>query len=339
MVGIKHVAERAGVSIGTVSNVLNRPAMVAPVTRQRVLEAITELGYVRNEQARALRAGRSRTVGLVVLDVANPFFTDVAAGVEQVADEHGIVITLCNSSDQRERERRHLALLAEQRVQGVLITPVDAREPELDTLVGRGIPVVLVDRSSGDRRRCSVAVDDVLGGRLVGEHLLEQGHRRVAFLGGPLSLTQLADRRRGLALALGAGPVPVEPLVLETEALSIVEGARAGQRIAAMPAPERPTAVACGNDLVALGLLQGLTTAGLRVPHDVAVVGYDDIIYAAAAAVPLSSVRQPREALGRAAAELLFSEIDQPQGHQHQQLLFAPELVVRASSAEAPRTS
>src|SRR6266704_2589098 len=121
---VKEVARRAGVSVGTVSNVLNRPEIVAPPTRQRVLDAIAELGFVRNESARALRAGRSRTVGLVVLDVANPFFTDLARGVEDEANKAGLAVILCNSDDQERKEKRYLELLEEHRVQGVLITPV-----------------------------------------------------------------------------------------------------------------------------------------------------------------------------------------------------------------------
>lgn len=332
-ISIKQVAERAGVSLGTVSNVLNRPELVAPGTRQRVLDTIAELGFVRNEAARALRAGHSRTVGLVVLDVANPFFTDVAAGVEAVADQRGVTISVCNSGESRERERRHLEHLQEQRVQGVLITPVDTRNPSLDQLVGHGIPVVLVDRGSGRRNRCSVAVDDVRGGRLVGDHFAEHGHRRVAFVGGPMAIKQVSDRRRGLTAALSLATPGVDLTVLETDALNIAEGVRAGKRITALPPSRRPTAVACANDLLALGVLQTLTTAGINVPQDVAIVGYDDIIYAEAAVVPLSSVRQPRELLGRTAADLLFEEIADPTGHEHRQVVFAPELVVRSSSA------
>jgi DNA-binding LacI/PurR family transcriptional regulator len=334
-VSIKEVAAQAGVSIGTVSNVLNRPDVVAPATRERVLAAIASLGFVRNEAARSLRVGRSRTVGLVVLDVANPFFTDVAAGVETVADQHGATITLCNSGERRERESRHLEHLEEQRVQGVLITPVDTRSAEVDRLVGRGIPVVLVDRGAGRRDRCSVAVNDIGGGRLIGEHLAERGHRRVAFVGGPMSIKQVSDRRRGLSQALAASGQDVDLTVLESRALSIAEGTRLGHQLAQMTDAARPTAVSCANDLLALGLLQALTTAGLRVPHDVAIVGYDDIVYAEAAAVPLSSVRQPREQLGRTAAELLFEEIDGAAEHRHRRVVFAPELVVRASSGSS----
>jgi LacI family transcriptional regulator len=329
-VSVKEVAALANVSVGTVSNVLNRPDRVAVATRRRVEAAITELGFVRNEAARALRAGWSRSLGLVVLDVANPFFTDVAAGVEAVADAHGMTISLCNSGDDREREQRHLARLAEQRVQGVLITPVDDRSAQLRTLVQRGVPVVLVDRIGPGRSRCSVSVDDVEGGRLVAEHLMQRGHRRTAFVGGPAHIRQVADRRRGLTAALDdAG---CELAVLETAALSLAEGRAAAERLVGAASRRRPTAVACANDLLALGLLQGMVAAGVRVPDDIAIVGYDDIAFAAAATVPLTSVRQPRELLGRTAAELLLEEIEEPDKHTHRQVQFKPELVVRDSS-------
>lgn len=336
---IREVARHAGVSLGTVSNVLNRPENVASSTREKVLASIRELGFVRNESARTLRSGRSRTVGLVVLDVANPFFTDVARGAEDVAEENSMVVTLCNSSEDSQREARHLDHLERQRVQGVLITPVDGNNPRLDRLIERGIPVVLVDRGAGARNRCSAAVNDELGGRLAVTHLLEQGNRHIAFVGGPVAIQQVADRYAGAQAAVAAftesqnanAEAPVLDLV-ETEALTLKTGGAAGGRIAAMPAGERPTAVFCANDLIALGLLQEVVRQGLRVPQDIAIVGYDDIDYAAAAVVPLSSVRQPRDQLGRAAAEMLFDEINGGDSHRHRQIVFEPELVVRESS-------
>jgi DNA-binding LacI/PurR family transcriptional regulator len=329
--GIKDVAAEAGVSVGTVSNVLNRPDIVAAATRDRVLAAIARLGFVRNESARQLRAGRSRSIGLVVLDVANPFFTDVARGAEAVADARDTLVLLCNTGEQPQRELRHLEMLEQQRVLGVLITPVDTKSPRIDAMISRGMPVVLVDRRANRRSCCSVSVDDVLGGRLAAAHLFAHGHRRIAFVGGPLSIQQVRERRRGTEKALGdaAGDLTV----LETATLSASAGRQAAEQLAALPASRRPTGVFCANDLIALGLLQELTRCGLRVPDDVAVVGYDDIDNAAAAVVPLSSVRQPRELLGRTAAELLFQEIEEGTGHRHRQVVFEPELVVRESSA------
>lgn len=332
MTSIREVAARAAVSVGTVSNVLNRPAAVSPATLAKVRAAITELGFVRNESARQLRAGRSRTVGLVVLDVANPFFTDLARGAERVLDELGSVVIMCNSGQDPAREARHLDMLEQQRVLGVLITPVDETRPQLADLVARGTPVVLVDRGATDAQRCSVAVDDVLGGRLAGEHLVERGHVRTAFVGGPSTIRQVAERLEGFTGVVLAR-TGTAPEVVETESLSVPAGRRAAEQLAALPVERRPTAVFCANDLLAMGVLQHVTSRGLRVPDDLAIVGYDDIDYAAAAAVPLSSVGQPREELGRTAVQLLLDEADDPTGHRHRHVVFAPELVVRESSS------
>jgi LacI family transcriptional regulator len=337
-VSIREVAARAGVSVGTVSNVLNRPDVVAAPTRRRVQAAIRELGFIRNESARQLRAGRSRTIGLVVLDVANPFFTDVARGVEDEASESGLVVILCNSDDQKAKESRYLEVLEEHRVQGILITPVAVADKRLAQLQARGIPVVLLDSRSPSRGQCSVSVDDVLGGDLAVSHLLEAGHDQIAFVGGPLSIRQVADRRDGAIRALERAGADAEQLhVMETSALNVAAGQRAGAAIADLPAASRPTAVFCANDLLALGVLQEMTTRRIRVPERVAVVGYDDVDFAAAAAVPLSSVRQPRHQLGRAAAQLLIEEALGAGSHRHRQVVFEPDLVVRASSQRRPR--
>jgi LacI family transcriptional regulator len=332
-VGIKDVAAHARVSVATVSNVLNRPEIVAEATRKRVLASIGMLGFVRNESARQLRAGRSRMIGLVVLDVANPFFTDVARGVEDEASKSGLSVILCNSDDKREKETRYLELLAEHRVQGVLLTPVTGADERIAALQRRGTPVVLVDSRSPSRGQCSVSVDDVLGGDLALSHLIEAGHDRVAYVGGPMSIRQVSDRRDGAVRALRrAGRSADDLRVIETAALNVPAGQAAGASIAGLPAGERPTAVFCANDLIALGLLQEMTRHGIRVPGDIAIVGYDDVEFAAAAAVPLSSIRQPRQELGRTAAQLLISEALDDDTHRHRQVIFEPELVVRQSS-------
>ena len=334
---MKDVAARAGVSLGTVSNVLNRPELVSERTRRRVQAAIDALGFVRNESARQLRGGGSRTLAYVVFDAANPFFTDVAAGAQATADAAGLALFLCNSGEDRERQAAYLDLLEQQRVEGVLITPVDPADPRLAALSRRGTPVVVVDRGAGPEH-CSVTVDDVLGGDLAATHLLDLGHRRIAFVGGPRGIGQVADRIAGAERAITrAGAEPLT--VLETEKLNIAEGRRAGERFAGLPAAQRPTAAFCANDLLALGLLQQMVHLGLRVPEDVAIVGYDDIEFASAAAVPLTSVAQPRQRLGRTAAELLLAEARGGADHEHQHVVFAPELVVRASTGLRPVTS
>ncbi len=334
---VKDVAALAGVSLGTVSNVLNRPERVSTPTRSRVEDAMKQLGFVRNESARQLRVGRSNTVAYVMLDATNPFFTDVAQGMEGVAEAAGLSLFLCNSDQRAERERTYLSRLEQQRVQGVLITPSDLQSPLLTELPERGTPVVIVDRTLVPRTHCSVAVDDDLGGRLAVDHLLDLGHERVAFVGGPVQLGQVRDRLQGAGAAWAeAGRQPDRLTVLDTDGLTVAEGSRAAQRIAGTSRRNRPTAVFCANDLLALGLLQGWLGLGLRVPDDLAVVGYDDIDFAGAAAVPLTSVRQPRRDLGRRAAELLLAETADPgngHAHEHEQVCFTPELVARASTS------
>jgi LacI family transcriptional regulator len=335
---VKEVATRAGVSLGTVSNVLNRPHLVSDRTRAIVNAAITELGFVRNEVARALRTGRTNTIAYVCLDAANPFFTDVARGVEDAVSETGAAAFLCNSDESIIREGRYLDLLEQQRVLGILVTPVDPTSERLRELPRRGTPVVVVDRVVPNRELCSVSVDDVLGGELGVAHLLAIGHERIGFVGGPMLLGQMIDRLAGARRAMSAaGLKPDDIVVIETNAPTISDGREAGARIAGLPVAQRPTAVLCANDLLALGLLTQSLQLGLDVPGDLAIVGYDDIEFAAAAAVPLTSVRQPRHRLGLTAGELLLQEVSGENGHDHQQVEFAPELVVRASTSAKPR--
>jgi LacI family transcriptional regulator len=326
---IRDVAERAGVSVGTVSNVLNNSPRVSPDATERVRAAIAELGYVRNDAARQLRAGRSTTVGLVVLDVRNPFFTDVARGVEDEAAKHGLSVLLGNSSEDAQRESGYLDLFEEQRVHGVLISPYGDIEPRLRQLRERGTPVVLVDRESRDAAVSSVSVDDVAGGRLAVEHLLATGRRRLVFAGGPFDIRQVSDRLAGAREAVAA--VPGATLeVLEVAALTVLEGRRLGEELIARP--ERPDAIFAANDLVAVGLLQALVMSGdMRVPDDLALIGFDDIDFASAAVVPLSSIRQPRHEIGATALRILREEAAEPD-LPPRRIVFQPELVVRAST-------
>jgi LacI family transcriptional regulator len=328
---VKDVARAAGVSVGTVSNVLNRPDIVRQETRFRVLAEMERLGFVRNESARQLRQGRSRTLAYVFLDATNPFFTDVARGAEAAAEQAGLALYLCNSNGDAGREDRYLDLLHQQRVLGILITALDYANPRLAALPEQGTPVVLVDHPADIASAwCSVAVDDTLGGELAVTHQLEQGHERIAFAGGPLTLPQIADRLEGARRAM-AGRPDDDLVVLETDTQSFACGRQAAERLIGLPASRRPTALFCANDVLAIGALQQFTLGGFAVPSDVAIIGYDDIDFATAAAVPLTSVRQPRDKLGRTATELLIAETT-GDDHEHQGVTFVPELMVRAST-------
>lgn len=336
MVSVKDVAEAAGVSLGTVSNVLNRPDRVSPATRSRVEVAMADLGFVRNESARQLRAGKSQTLAYVVLDAANPFFTDVARGAEEVAAPQDYTMYLCNSHNDLAREHMYLSRLEEQRVAGVLLTPLEGDDPAIRLITGRGTPVVLVERASTDGSMCSVSVDNVAGGRFAVEHLIDRGHTRIALVGGLETIPQVRERWAGAAAAVADAGLETSTLVrIDTDDLTVAEGRLAGERLTGLSGPSRPTAAFCANDLLALGLLQQCVGLGLDVPGDLAIVGYDDIEFAAAAAVPLTSIRQPRRQLGQVAAELLLDEATNPD-HRHRQPVFMPELVARASTR--PRT-
>lgn len=327
---IREVAARAGVSVGTVSNVLNRPDLVSAATKERVHAAIEDLGFVRNESARQLRAGRSRTLGLVVYDVANPYFTDLSRGVDAVADAAGLAVILCNSDGTAAKEQRYLALLEEQRVQALLITPIGVSNGRLAQLQRRGMAVVLLDQPSRRADLCSVCVDDVTGGDLAASHLIAHGHRRVACVTGSSRTKQCRDRRDGALRAFRLAQLPERDLpVIERPAMSAQQGMAAAERILAMH--PRPTAVLCSNDMLALGVMRGLLDAGVAVPGEVSIVGYDDIEYAASATVPLTSVRQPRGLLGRTAAELALDEGENADRHKHRHVIFQPELIVRES--------
>ncbi|GAA4487699.1 LacI family DNA-binding transcriptional regulator [Microbacterium panaciterrae] len=329
MVSVKDVAVAAGVSVGTVSNVLNHPDKVSPATVQRVQQVIAELGFVRNDAARQLRAGRSRSIGLVVLDVGNPFFAEVARGAEQRAAEENLVVLLGGADQSPERESAYLDLFREQRVLGVLITPVSDDLAALRRLDAAGIPVILVDREMPEESFRSVSVDDVEGGYLAVSHLLERGRRRIAVVAGPASIPQVADRLEGARRAVAEhSDATLE--VIEVAALTVLEGREVGERIRL--AQDRPDAVFAVNDLLAVGVLQALAFAGsgVRVPEDVALIGYDDIDFAASTVVPLSSIRQPARMLGRTAVDLLLAE---PEGAGERTIRYRPELVVRESTA------
>ncbi|GDY58314.1 hypothetical protein SVIO_089370 [Streptomyces violaceusniger] len=229
MVGIKDVARQAGVSVGTVSNVINRPEMVAEATRDRVQAVIERLGYVRQESARQLRAGRSRIIALLVLDMANPFFVDVARGAERAAREAGLGVMVCNSAQSPEEEADYLGLFAEHRVRGVLVTPADVTGANLEGFRRHDIPFVFVDREVPSADGCSVSVDDIEGGALAGRHLIAQGHRSVVYVSGPMLLPQCQDRRTGLLNAFAEEGLPEESMVhIEAERLDVASGRDAG---------------------------------------------------------------------------------------------------------------
>lgn len=333
--GITEVARHAGVSPGTVSNVLNRPERVAETTRLKVEAAITELDYVRNSSGSSLRSGRSESVGLLVLDVTNPFFTEVARGVEDVAAGSGLAVVLLNSAEAQERQRRNVRLLAEQRAAGAVVMPVDDDLSDLLWLSRQGTSWVVLDRGDvAEDVGCSVSVDNHAGGAAAGRHLIGLGHERVTFLTGPFAIEQVRRRHEGLCEAFReAGLDPDTAVrVVEQPLLNPEQGERAVDAVLAGGPRQRPQAVFCANDQLALGVMKGLGQRGLHVPGDISVVGYDNVDFAGLVHPGLTTVAQPKYELGRTAMRLLGSELNDTD-HRHERVLFTPELVVRGSTA------
>jgi len=327
---VRDVAREAGVSVGTVSNVLNHPDKVSPATVARVTAAIEQLGFVRNDAARQLRVGQSRTIGLVVLDTRNPFFTDLAHGAQDRALASGFTVLLGGSDESTRRESLLLDRFEEQRVAGLLISPVHTDLTRLWRLREAGTSVVLVDRGSADHSFSSVSVNDVEGGRVAAQHLVDLGRTRIAFIGGPLAIEQVSQRLEG-AQSVVAKYAGVSLSIYETGALTVLEGRRIGEHIGSLPAHSRPDAIFTANDLLAMGVIQALVMNGsLRVPQDVALVGYDDIDFAGAAVVPITSVRQPSAEIGSTAVDLLLREAAGDRSPE--QIVFQPELIARAST-------
>ncbi|WP_460629361.1 LacI family DNA-binding transcriptional regulator [Intrasporangium mesophilum] len=324
---ISDVARRAGVSVGTVSNVLNRPQIVAEATRQLVHAAIEQLGFVPNASARQLRAGASRTAGVLVLDIANPFFTEVARGIEDRLIEDGLTMLLSSSDGDSARERLILDTFAQQRLRGVLLTPSQRTVDNLERLTDQGTEVVFLDHRPRVKDFASVVTDDAAGGRTAVAHLLSLGHRRIGFVNGPLSLQQCRARRVGARRAIRAADGAAELVELQVDSLDASGGELGMARLLA----ERPdvTGVFCVNDLVALGAMRHARNRGLDVPDELSVIGYDDVSFASELAVPLTSVRQPTYQLGWSAADLLLSST----APRH--VVFQPELVVRRSTGPA----
>jgi LacI family transcriptional regulator len=313
----------------TVSRVINNKGEVSEATRERVLAVIERLDYRPSGIARGLATQRTGTLGLVVPDVANPFFADVARGVEHGAYAEGYNVFLCNTEEDPERELAVLKSLEEKRVDGLVLCSSRLEEGALRAVVARHPTVVLVNRRlEGDSVR-SVLVDDERGGRLATQLLIRAGHQAIGFLSGPRVSHSGRQRGRGYRAALGDAGVRSDRAWVKP-CPPMVEGgqAAAGELLTAHP---EISALFCYNDLVAVGALQACADLGRRVPDDLAVVGYDDIPLAALVTPALTTCRVPRYELGSQTVDLLLDQIKGCPG-DCEEIVLAPEVVVRASA-------
>jgi len=326
---VKDVAALAGVSSSTVSNYLNHPHVLGESSAAKVRDAIERLGYVPNESARQLRAGSSKALALILLDAWLPYFHELSRGVEDVAREGGWSLFFSNSNRDTDTERRNIDMFEAHRVQGIVIYPLEDVVPRLEQLAERGIRSVVVGPIPDSPTVGSVRFDDRGGGRLAGEHLLSIGRRRILFLGAP-SVSQSNDRLQGLRDAVAGTGATVD--VFDVPHLTTQDGLEVGTRIAEMPAAERPDAIFAANDMVAIGVLTQLLRRGIRVPEEIALVGFDDVAQAHQSVVPLTSVRQPGYEIGRAAGAALIRQLTDPSAVLPAPTPFAAELVVREST-------
>lgn len=330
---IADVAAAAGVALGTVSNVLNHPHKVAAGTRERVQQAIEELGFVRNASARELAAGRSMTLGLVVIDISNSLFVDIARGAQRAAGVEGLNLMIANSDNSFERQRADLDFFNEARVAGVLLAPAQDSSADVARLRRHGRPVVLLNYDSGVDDSCRVLIDNERVGYLAARHLIDLGRTRLAFVGGRDFLQPVYLRRNGVrrAVAEEGGRVTLEEL--PTETLEPPGGTAAGEEFAHRPRDSRPDGVIAVTDLLGMAIIQVFNARGISVPGDVAVMGCDYNSAAWGGTIPLTSVRMRGLEMGQEGVRLLTEELRSDLSeHRHVTVLLEPDLVIREST-------
>ncbi len=335
MATIKDVAARAGVSISTVSHVLNHTRRVSEEATRNVLEAVSALNYAPNSVARSLKVNNTRTIGLLVTASANPFFAEVVKGVEDYCFNQRYSLILCNTENQLERQRHYLRMLMEKRVDGLLVICTDL-DDEIQTLLRsyQHVPQVVMDWGG----RCDFAnvINDNVrtGAYLAGKYLVEQGHRDIACITGQLAKQTTQLRLDGVRDALAEAGLALAPDNILEGDYEMQSGFDAMQRLIART--QRPTAVFAFDDPMAIGAICAATQAGLRVPEDISMVGYDDVEMARFSSPPLTTIRHPKAELGAHAVELLVSRIRNKE-QSAEAVDVQPELVIRHSVA-APRT-
>jgi LacI family transcriptional regulator len=331
MATIREVAESAGVSYATVSHVINNTRLVSQETRERVLAAMDALNYRPNALARSLRQGKTNTLGLVLPDSANPFFAEISRSIEDEAFKKGYSVFLCNTELDTQRELFYVDVLSKKQVDGIIFVAAGDQADSLEFLVSRNMPVVMIDRDVPNVEVDAVLTDNQLGGYLATRHLLELGHKRIACISGPSSITPSAERMIGYRRALEeAGLSYDESLILRGD-----YHAQSGMEIthSILKMDPRPTAIFALNDLMALGALRAAAEAGCSVPKDLAVIGYDDLELAQYTNPPLTTISQPKKEIGVQAVHLLVDRMSR-KSRAPSRLVLAPELIIRRSTQE-----
>lgn len=330
MVTIKDIAQVAGVSPSTVSRALNDSPLVSKKTKERIRRIAEELGYERNELALGLVKGTSGALGLVVPDITNPFFAEIARGVSDVAHAQGCGVLLCTTEGDLKREARYLRFLRRKRVDGLILCAVTLDDPNLPELLRTPIPFVLVSRLVHGVDVPFVVGDDKAGGRLAVEHLVQLGHTKIAFIGGPPNVQSSRDRMVAYREVLKEHGLSFCSNWAMFADFTQAAGREAARRL--LQKHTRPTAIFAANDVIALGVMEAAEELGLSIPEDLSLVGYDNISYAALPRIQLTTVAQPTYEMGRIAAEYILSVCN---GKATEKLycVLPPRLVVRKTTA------
>lgn len=330
-VTLKALAARAAVHPSTISRVANRDPLlrIAPATRARIEALLQETQYRPNGVARSLKLRQTFVLAVVIPDITNELFSAIYRGVEDAAGPRGYSVILCNTDGSADRERSHLQVLQGRRVDGIIVASATLLDPAVAWLRQQALPHVLVNRFSDEQADPFVGSDDRLGGELATRHLLALGHRRVGHAGGSRTVSTAVHRRSGYLAALGAAHHPADPALMVEGTFTEEGGARAAAALLDLPEP--PTAIFAVNDLAALGVYEVARQRGLRIPEQLAVVGYNDILAARRLVPALTTVRVPVHEFGRAAADMLIDQVENGRAAPDR-IVFPPELIVRDST-------
>lgn len=326
---MKDVARLAGVSTSTVSHVINKDRFVSDAITGKVDAAIKELNYAPSALARSLKLNQTRTIGMLITASTNPFYSELVRGVERSCFERGYSLVLCNTEGDEQRMNRNLETLMQKRVDGLLLLCTETHQPSLEIMQRYpSIPSVMMDWAPFDGDSDLIQDNSLLGGDMATRYLIERGYTRIACIAGPLDKTPARLRLEGYREAMNNAKLPIPAGYEITSNFEFGGGFDAMQQL--LTHTVRPDAVFVGNDAMAVGVYQSLYQAGLRIPQDVAVIGYDDIELARYMTPPLTTIHQPKDELGELAIDVLIHRIAQP-GQKQQRMQLTPELVVRGS--------